>query len=172
MLLAEPNTPDSLSRKRCLAVNAAFLQEIKDDNRFLDELLLATRDALTHSNPWSVNVRALLELLRRLQNHLASHFSLEETFGYCDDAIDAPVEWSAEADAYRSQHASLYLDVCDMVEVVEGLLDHESISSFERSMQRLSSSFMVFYRRIKQHDAGEKELVDAVLVGRKGGTMC
>ena len=64
------------ARTGCLAVNAAFLQEIKDDNRFLDELLLATHDALADLRPHRLNVRASVELLRRLRDRLAMHFSL------------------------------------------------------------------------------------------------
>jgi hypothetical protein len=172
VLVAEPKLDSQSSQARRIAVNAAFLREIKDDNRFLDELLVATRDALTLIAPLHINIGALLELLRRLRDRLAMHFSLEEAFGYCDNALDCPVERSVIADAYRNQHASLYLDVCDIVEAVERLLYHESTCSMERSIQRVSFSFACFCRRMQQHDAGENELVDAVLAEPKGGTSC
>ena len=148
------------TNQRCLAVNAAFLREIKDDNRFLDELLLATRDALADQR--LVRVRPMVELLRRLRDRLAMHFSMEEAFGYFDDAIEFPEEWSLEADLYRNQHASLYLDLCEIVELAERLLYHESTESMHRAIQRVFAAFAAFYRKLQQHEAGENDLIDRI----------
>jgi hypothetical protein len=149
----------------CLAVNAAFLQEIKDDNRFLDELLIATRDALACTAQRHVSIRALVELLRRLRDRLATHFSTEEAFGYCENAVTFPEHWSARAEELRRQHASLYLEVCDVVESAEKLLYRESIGSHSqrRSMTAISAAFTEFVSNLSRHDADEYTLVDAIL---------
>jgi hypothetical protein len=160
----------------CLAVNAAFLQEIKDDNQFLDELLLATRDALAEVDPRKLNVRASVELLKRLRDRLAMHFSLEEAFGYFDGALEFPPDLSVRADICRHQHESLYLDVCDVVDIAEKLLYHESVRSQERLIHHLSTAFGNFYRRLHQHDAEEDDLISAALMLAKsrttGGVKC
>ena len=163
MLAQAKMTRSSKPKSRCLAVNAAFLQEIKDDNRFLDELLLATRDALAEVDPKRFNVRASVELLRRLRDRLAMHFSLEEAFGYFDGALEFPAHLSLQADICRQQHESLYLDVCDVVEIAEKLLYHESARSQERLIQNICTAFGHFYRRLLQHDTEEDDLISASL---------
>ena len=77
----------------CLAVNAAFLQEIKEDNSFLGELLLSIQTTLASCHT-EVNVPALVELLRRLRDRVGMHFSREEAFGYCEDAVNFPTQLS------------------------------------------------------------------------------
>ena len=145
----------------CLAVNAAFLQEIKDDNRFLDELLLATRDALTKLDPDRLNIAASVELLRRLRDRLAMHFTLEEAFGYMEGATEFPSELAQQADYCRQQHASLYLDLCEIVDRAESLMYDESKRTHARQIQHISTSFGQFYRRILQHDVAEEDLIMA-----------
>lgn len=154
------------TRTSCLAVNAAFLREIKDDNRFLDELLLATRDALSNVDPIKLNVRVLVELLCRLRDRLAMHFSLEEAFGYFENALEFPTDLSSQADICRHQHESLYVDVCDAVEAAEKLLYHES-NRQHRLLQNLSTSYGHFLRRLNQHDADENQLIDAAMAAQR-----
>ena len=162
------STPSQTAQTRigCLAVNAAFLREIKDDNRFLDELLLATRDAILGVDPTRLNVRALVELLRRLRDRLAMHFSLEEAFGYFENAREFPADLSLQADTCRREHEVLYLDVCDAVEAAEKLLYHESDRQ-HRILQNLSTSFGHFIRKLNQHDAHENVLIDAAMAAQK-----
>ena len=144
---------------RCQAVNAAFLQEIKDDNRFLDELLFATRDALVRLEPERLNLITVVELLRRLCDRVAMHFTLEEAFGYVDGAASFPKDLSLRADMLRHQHETLYLELCEVVEVAERLLYAESSLSRARQMQKLSTAFSHFYRRLLQHDVAEDDLI-------------
>lgn len=175
MLAKAKMTRSTEPKTGCLAVNAAFLQEIKDDNRFLDELLLATRDALAEVDPHRLSVRASVELLRRLRDRLAMHFSLEEAFGYFDGALEFPHDLSLRADICRHQHESLYLDACDVVDIAEKLLYHESIRSPERLIKNLSTAFGHFYRRLLQHDAEEDDLIYAALAlanTKTGGVKC
>lgn len=165
MLYAEKSTLKSRrkSGQQRLGLNAAFLQDIKDDDRFLNELLLATRNAISESDFSTVRIRALTELLSRLRDRLALRFSMEEAFGYFEDALDFPKSMSTNADLYRSQHAALYLDVCDMVEAAERMVYGESHRPIEQALQRISASFASFYRRFQQHEAGENDLIDVVI---------
>ena len=80
-----------------------------------------------------------------------------------EDAIDFPLAWSEEAGAYRSQHTTLYLDVCDMVDAAERLLYHEANGASAAVLQRVQVAFNCFYRRLQLHDAGENALMESVL---------
>lgn len=153
--------PLRIAGRRSLGVNAAFLQEIKDEDNFLGGLLLAARYAFNSSHVGSLNPRATVNLLRRVQDGLAMHFAMEEAFGYFEDALDFPPDLSTTAENRRDEHAPLYLAVSEMVESAERLLYKES--SNERTLDRLSSAFVCFHQRLQQHEAGERQLIDSVL---------
>ena len=141
---------------RTLGLNAAFLQEIKEDNSHLRELLDATADAL--SGPLLVRARpqVLAELLGRLRDQLAMHFSLEEFFGYFEDAVDAAPHLSANADVLRAQHETLFVALCSIVDDAEKLVYGEMSKG---TLRRISSRFGKFYEDLRQHEASENELV-------------
>ena len=144
---------------RCLAVNAAFLREIKDDNRFLDELLLATRDALMQLDPSRLNVRSSVELLRRLRDRVAMHFAMEEAFGYIEGSVTFPPQLSLQADLLKQQHESLYLDLCEVVDRAEQALYQETTYPKPRQFENLAEAFDNFYRRLLHHDVAEEDLI-------------
>ena len=155
-----PTSPESR-----LAVNVAFLREVKsEDEGFLFELLQAARDALDALTLQRLNDRALVDLLRSVKDRLAERFSMEESLGYFKDAVDFPLELSQEAANCRQEHESLYLAMCEIVDVAERLLYQESSCLRERAIQRITISFGCFYRRLKHHEHCEDQLADRVSV--------
>ncbi len=92
---------------RRLAVNAAFLKEIKDDNLqlkvLLDQITSLTGHCQTSINHWP----ELIQLFDDLRDQLALHFALEEAYGYFDDAIGTEPQLSAIAEGLRTQHGDL-----------------------------------------------------------------
>ena len=109
-----------------MTVNAAFLQDLKDDNIHLRELLAAVHEALSNPTGRPIRSGVLAELLGRLRDQLATHFSLEEFFGYFDEAVDVAPRLSVQADILRTQHQTLFSEICDIVEDAEGLAYQES----------------------------------------------
>ncbi len=139
-----------------LTINPAFLQDIKDDNIHLKELLAATSTALAQDTNALIRPRALAELMSRLRDQLATHFSLEEFFGYFDDAIDTAPRLSAEADNLRCQHETLYLSISQLAEDAECLL-YAPVP--DNALPGLARRFQVFYAELMKHEESENELI-------------
>ena len=93
---------------RGLTVNAAFLKDIKDDNHqlksLMDQLTPLTSHCQTAINHWP----ELIQLFDALRDQLALHFSLEEAYGYFDDAIDTEPQLTTLAECLRGEHAKLF----------------------------------------------------------------
>lgn len=139
-----------------MAVNAAFLQEIKEDNRELRRLLNLTGTMLAVSDAGPVPTREVVNMICQLRDQLAMHFSLEEAYGYFDDAINIEPRLSEAAEALRGEHETLFLDICNLVDESEQLLYHENNSA---SLQRIAQRFVTFRRRFQKHETREEELI-------------
>ena len=139
-----------------LTINPAFLQDIKEDNIHLKELLAATSTALAQDTNTLIRPRALAELMSRLRDQLATHFSLEEFFGYFDDAIDTAPRLSAEADVLRCQHETLYLSISGLADDAERLL-YGPVP--DNALSALATRFQVFYEELTRHEESENDLI-------------
>lgn len=139
-----------------LTINPAFLQDIKEDNIHLKELLAATSTALSLDANTLIRPRALAELMSQLRDQLATHFSLEEFFGYFDDAVDTAPRLSTEAEVLRCQHEALYLSISRLAEDSERLL-YGPIP--DNAMSALARRFHAFYKELKTHEESENELI-------------
>lgn len=139
-----------------VSVNAAFLQEIKDDNRELKHLFAQTAEIAFNPSTTGSSTRHLTDLIIQLRDQLAMHFSLEEAFGYLDDAIAVAPRLSELAETLRSEHTQLFAVICDLAEHAEQLLHHERAAhSIDYILQELSS----FCRKFQIHETRENELI-------------
>ena len=142
------------SPTRRLAVNAAFLKDIKDDNRdlklLLDKIFPLAEFPQTAGNHW----RELVELLAELRDQLALHFSLEEAYGYFDDAIGSAPQLSLTAECLRGQHSKLF-------ERIRNLADRAAEARVESSEQvtRLLADFNRFRAEFEKHEEDELKLI-------------
>ena len=87
-----------------LGINAAFLREIKDDHRELRRLLDETVNLLSRASRARMPTQRIMSLLESLRDQFALHFSLEEAFGYFEDAISVAPRLSTRADRLRGEH--------------------------------------------------------------------
>jgi hypothetical protein len=142
---------------RTVAINAAFLQEIKLDNTALRGLLESLRRSVGQS--WSKQAQAarFTMLLGELRDQLAVHFTLEEAFGYFEDAIEQAPRLCEKAHALREQHAELFTELCLLVE--EAADSAASKIPLQRWSHRLIVAFRRFDRRLRQHEHEENELI-------------
>jgi len=163
------NQDDVTVSTKSITVNGAFLQEIKEDNQHLSELMAATADVLRQRPTGRIRPAVLADLLRRTHDQLAVHFSLEEGFGYFDDAIDVPPHLSAQADVLRSQHATLFNELFEIVEDAERLLYPELPQCDAAMIDRIAVSYTGFYERFQAHETGERELICQSLYEEIGG---
>ena len=103
---------------RRLTVNAAFLKDIKDDNRDLKILLDRLRPLAQHTQTACNHWVELIDLMGQLRDQLALHFSLEEAYGYFDEAIVTAPELSTTAECLRSEHSKLFARIRDLADSV------------------------------------------------------
>lgn len=139
-----------------VTINAAFLREIKEDNRELRHLLARCEAATRASAVFGMPGREMVTLLGQLCDQLALHFSLEEAYGYFDDAlVDAP-QLSDQANHLRDEHEPLFKELCRIVEQAERWLYHELPAGKEPT---LAKRFDDFHRRLNHHEQAENHLI-------------
>ncbi|MBW3596714.1 MAG: hemerythrin domain-containing protein [Planctomycetes bacterium] len=138
-----------------LSVNAAFLREIKEDNRRLHELWDET-ERLLASSPQEPSPRQVAEALGTLRDQLALHFSLEEAYGYFEDALDVAPRLSERAEELRSQHGALFLELCGIVERAEQWLYHETARDV---LPAISRRYRRFLHALKEHETRETAMI-------------
>jgi len=158
-------TPENSRR---LTVNAAFLKDIKEDNRdlkiLMDRLIGRARPLEAAANHWS----ELLTLFADLRDQLALHFGLEEAYGYFDEAVGADAELSVLANRLRSQHAVLFEEIRHLAEAaadactgdapIEGATP-EVTTAQEKVLRR----FEEFLHQFNEHEEAElKVILDAL----------
>ena len=145
-------TTDPQTRR--LAVNAAFLKDIKDDNRdlklLLDKIFPFANYPQTASNHW----QELSELFAELRDQLAMHFALEEAYGYFDDALVSAPQLSVRAECLRGQHAKLF-------ERIRCLADKAAEIHIDSSEQvaRFLADFNRFRTEFEKHEEDELKLI-------------
>lgn len=138
-----------------VTLNAAFLQEIKQDNKELHRLLDDSREMLL-SVRRTFSRKRLREVLSELCDRLAMHFALEEAFGYFDDPLTVAPRLSKQAECLRSQHAELFLQVRAISEEFDR---HSPRMGIHTLHQHLAPRFRAFDEKLRQHEAAENELI-------------
>ena len=139
-----------------LTVNAAFLHEIKEDNRHLRDLFQKALTLFASPRRVRISPRHVVNHLWQLRDQLSMHFALEDAYGYFEDAIAEAPRLSEQAEMLRNEHGDLYLEMCDLVEQGEQLLyDHLP----RRYMTELAISFYAFHARFQEHETRENELI-------------
>lgn len=139
-----------------VAVNAAFLQEIKQDNQELQQLLARVNELCQrHESPPECR-QELADLLVRLRDRLAMHFALEEAYGYFDDSVVADPRLSRRADKLRGEHGRLF---SQLNTVVESALEKLNEHSPRYVCGRISRAFRAFHAALQRHEQQENELI-------------
>lgn len=138
-----------------LGVNAAFLNEIKEDHVELRQLLDKARRVVDEPQRKSCP-RELYHLLLAIQDRLAIHFSLEEAYGYCEVALSIAPRLSSRARKLRDEHRTLYTQFGRVVEIAEQLVYHERPI---HAGVLLTSQFRHFDKQLDEHERQEIELI-------------
>lgn len=138
-----------------VTVNAAFLQEIKQVNQELWDLLREMRHRCQRPIAPG-HCRLLIDRLCQLRDQLALHFSLEEAYGYFDDPLDVAPQLSRQAEHLRAEHKELYLDLCDLVERAERMFYDELYAALALW---IGPQFLDFDARLRSHEERENDLI-------------
>jgi hypothetical protein len=145
-----------------ITLNAAFLQEIKEDNTELRSLLGDIRAALAGDGSVRGRWKHFVELLADLRDHLAMYFALEEAYGYFEYPVAAAPGWSRSAASLRAQHQGLYSEICTVIEQAEQWLYCQIQVGSPRTIVR---RFSAFCDRLQAHETHEQALILQVLGG-------
>ncbi len=133
-----------------LAINAAFLQEIKDDNLRLRELFVQAETS-RHGQ-----VGKFADVLSALRDQLAMHFALEEAYGYFDDAVTEAPRLSTRASRLRDEHRELFTGLCRLLDQVEhARLRHGK----HRVPAKIEQVFTEFHQAFQRHESDENALI-------------
>lgn len=149
-----------------VAVNAAFLQEIKDDAREFRQCLAQASEMLGPGQLSALEPRSLMELLGRVRDQLALHFSLEEAYGYFEDAISAAPHLSEQAELLRAQHQVLFAEFGRTIAAAEELLYGDNDDDARARVARLYQNFRA---NLQLHEAREQDLILAAFNDDLGG---
>jgi hypothetical protein len=138
-----------------VTVNAAFLQEIKDDNRRLQDLLGVLRSAFAqHSEP--ADPLWIADGLEELRDQLATHFALEDAYGYFDDPVDAAPRFAHLAAELRREHGDLYLEASRLADAGNDKLRQDDWLAHWRGLRE---RFWRFDGQLKRHEERENRLI-------------
>lgn len=144
-------------RTTTVTINAAFLREIKEDNQRLKALLAELRSVLGEpAMPESMPRHALIEKLGELRDQLATHFALEEAFGYFDEPLVAAPQLAERAEELRQEHADLFVRFCHLVDQAE---DDYQRQSHDQAFRRIAARFREFDTDFQIHEQAENELI-------------
>ncbi|MEM9588999.1 MAG: hemerythrin domain-containing protein [Planctomycetota bacterium] len=143
---------------RNLAVNAAFLKDIKDDNRRLKELLDDIQGITNHAQVAANHWQQFVDRLQELCDQLAFHFSLEEAYGYFDEAVEVQPQQSVLANRLRDEHPKLFAEIRDLADRV-GDMDPTN----EEKVTAALDHYATFYRRFSIHEESEVKMILASL---------
>ena len=138
-----------------VTVNAAFLQEIKEDNRELARFL-SRAEAKCKNATVSPSSAIVADLLVQVRDQLAFHFALEEAYGYFENAVDAAPRLSGRATALRAQHEALFVEICEIADEAEEM---RLGRNGRRRVRTVAHRFLNFCHRLRQHEADETELI-------------
>jgi hypothetical protein len=140
-----------------LAVNPAFLQEIKDCNPDLCDTIHQLRQVCDSDEAPAWISRQLTRLLDGLRDQLALQFSLEESYGYVIVPDHACQQLGALAARTQSQHGPLYLRLTELAEQAEDL-QYRGVET--AALRRLLERVRLFDAELSEHERTESELIE------------
>jgi hemerythrin-like domain-containing protein len=139
-----------------VTINPAFFQEIKDDNRHLRDLRIAVQALIENRRVLRSHRNRLVTLLDELRDQLGMHFTLEETFGYFDDAIDVAPHLSESADRLRQEHGELFATVVD---ITDNTVAAQGNGFPSQQTEKLVDRIHEFEQQLTKHEEEETRLI-------------
>jgi hypothetical protein len=108
-----------------------------------------------------------------LQDRLAVHFSLEEAYGYCEDALEVAPRLSSQAAVLRAEHQKLFVEFCHLVGDAEQLLVRSpsaeaATGNGHVSLVQIAKRYETFRSALEEHERREEELIMAAYVDDVG----
>ena len=144
-------------------VNAAFFREIKEDHHQLHCILDKLRQMVSSPPALANHLKEFSQRTAELRDQLAFHFTLEEAYGYFEDAIERAPRFHDLAGRLRDQHSDLYLMAEQVAENAASASVHPVDA--EQTAEQLTKMFIDFDTTLKAHENAELGLIlDAMQV--------
>ena len=141
-----------------LTINVAFLQDIKTDSNLPDESIGRIKELLSQEMECTqIDPAPLAKELNRLRDELETYFALEEFYGYFDQAKINRSRVSIRAETLKSQHVSIYLEVCELAELAESAQYQEI--AMEQALPAIVAGFHSFVQSFQCHEQEEADLM-------------
>ncbi len=135
-----------------VTLNAAFLQEIKEVNQELWQLLEGLRSICLDRVALKHATSRLRQEMPKLRDQLAMYFALEEAYGYFENPLEAAPRLADQAAALKDEHAGLFVAACQLAEVAESLGDSQRHGWM---LQRMAEMFQDFDAQLSKHESAE-----------------
>jgi hypothetical protein len=141
-----------------VGVNAAFLMEIKDDHYQLKQMLVQLRRQVDNPIVLGHHFQNFVNDLYSLCDQLAFHFTLEEAFGYFDDALESTPHLHDQSSRLRDQHSQLFIAARDLA---DHAAEYGKPTAVE--LRQIIHEFRQFDVTLKVHESAEQGLIMAAL---------
>ncbi len=139
------------------SVNAAFLQEVKDNNVLLWGTLRQLRELPVECDDPIATSNLFVTLIGNLRELLSLQFTLEDTYGYIEAAkTHFQLPAGIDAATAKLQHCELYLQIHELCEQAEEAQYRGTIS---RDLATFGKTFEIFDEALRSHEALEAELI-------------
>ena len=157
--------PDNAAQLASLSrfIEDAILEEAKKDDFNLSQLLSEIDNMLgTGIQLGSAAAAELTNMFSRLRSQLAWNFTLEEAGGYLADVVSVAPRHCGKVERLRDEHNELQNELMAISDETKS----SGSSELTRDEQKcLAERFFEFRRRLRDHNARERELiVDALYV--------
>jgi len=159
--LSEERISSERRKSAGVTINVAFLQEIKSDSGFRDQLTAVFQQLKTgvtlNQGQEKLVPRVAAELLGELRDGLETYFALEEFYGYFQQAsVQNPCVGQA-ASGLQAQHESLFLELNQIVETTQQIVYNES--GPEITLDHVAAQLDAFCTEFNDHEQAEMDLM-------------
>lgn len=148
-----------LTTTQTVTVNAAFLQEIKDDDIYLKTLMSKLLETCTMKTAVDIDSHELASFLEELRDQVAMHFSLEEAYGYFDCPVSVSPRFSETAVMLRGQHSTLYEEIASLAEYAAEVVGTRSWQKQISRTKNILGRMRDFHGQMSRHEAAEDEML-------------
>lgn len=143
-----------------------YIQDIDDDNRHLHTLMTALGALINNRLVLRNHLTRLVTLLNEFRDQLAVHFTLEEAYGYFDDAIDSAPRLAASASRLREEHSELFAMLVAIADEANDASAHQFPAAQVNKIVQLLHDFNAV---LNEHEKNELRLAFEALHRDLGG---
>ena len=94
-------------------------------------------------------------ILAQRGQQTATHFALEEAFGYFVEAISLAPWLAGRAETLCAQHTPLFQSICDIADQAKRLLSSRGSKNVAAIRSRLNR----FYQELQEHESNETDMM-------------